>query len=114
MHELSLVESMMTQLEAFLEREGCPRLISVKVAIGRLSGVDPDCFKFAFDALAEGTDMEKAELIIEKIPFEILCGECGIKTKPDAPFMKCGTCNSEKVEIVSGREFMIRELTLEK
>lgn len=114
MHELSLVESMMTELDAFLEKEGRPRLVSIKVAMGRLSGVDPECFKFAYETVVEGTDKEKVKLLIEEIPFEILCGDCNTKTKTDIPFMKCGKCGSQNVNLISGREFMIREVELER
>ena len=114
MHELSLVESMMKELDLFLEKEGCPSLISIKVAIGRLSGVDPECFKFAYEAVVKDTEMEKVKLLIEEIPFEILCGDCTAKTKTDLPFMKCGKCGSKNVSLVSGREFMIREVELER
>ncbi len=114
MHELSLVESMMRELDSFLEKEGRPRVLSIKVAIGRLSGVDPECFRLAYETMVKGTSFEKAKLRIQTIPFRILCAGCGAKTESEEPFMLCGKCGSENVSLVSGREFLIKEVKLIK
>ena len=51
MHELSLVQGLIAQLADLARNHGAKRIITVRVSIGRTSGIVIDSFMFCFDAL---------------------------------------------------------------
>lgn len=113
MHELSLAQALVEQAEAALRREGGGRAVHLTVVIGALSGVDPEAFAFAYPLAAEGTLLEGAELRMEEIPARVNCRACGAPSEPDPLLIRCGACGSDEVDLVSGREFLLRELEME-
>ena len=75
MHELSLAMNMVDQIEQVMVREGAQKLISVKVEIGALSGVEREPMAFCFPAAIRGTTLDGAELHIEDVPLKLSVGE---------------------------------------
>lgn len=113
MHELYLAESLIEEIEKYLEKEGASKVYSVTVSMGELSGVEREPLEFAFGLASEGRATEKAALIIEKVQLKILCGSCGAESIPELHFIKCGKCGSINVSIVAGREFLIKSMEIE-
>ncbi|MCF7790964.1 MAG: hydrogenase maturation nickel metallochaperone HypA [Victivallales bacterium] len=113
MHELSLADSMVQEIEAIMEKEGAEKVFSVTVKMGRLSGVEKEPFEFAFPIVAEGTKLEKSKLIIEESPVIVKCKDCMTETVLETPFAKCGNCGSRNVDYISGKEFLIKSLEIE-
>ncbi len=113
MHELSLAVALVEQADEILRREGGGRVAKVCVAIGDLSGVESEALEFAFPYAAEGTPVEGAELLIERVPAEIRCGECGESSALKSPIFRCSSCSSTDVEMVRGQELMITSLEIE-
>lgn len=77
MHELAISEALLAQLAALAAEHGWPRLSRVWVRIGLLSGVVPEALEFAFEALADGTPAEGAELVLETETGRFACVQCG-------------------------------------
>ncbi len=113
MHELSMATSLVEQIVLIMEKEGASKLHTITLAIGKYSGVEKECFEFAFSIAAEGSPAEKAELIIIHTDMTVRCRECGVETVKDMPLAKCGKCSSLNVEVVSGKEFKIKSMDLE-
>jgi len=113
MHELSIAQSVL----GIIEQESAPyknaRVISVKLRIGRLSGIVPDALRFAFEVITKGGIAEGASLIIEEVPIAIKCHECNKVFNTEDPFMICPQCEGFDVEMISGREMEVRELEIE-
>jgi len=113
MHELSLADTMIREIEQILDREKAEKVYSVTVLMGRLSGVEKEPFEFAFPIVSEGTRVEGSKLIIEIVSAAVKCDECQAETELDVPYAKCGSCNSRKVKFIRGREFIIKSLEIE-
>ena len=71
--------------------------------------------------LVENTIVEDAEIKFEEIPVEIECSECGfngvaILDDKDhyAPMVKCPECDSLAVEILNGRDIVVKNIVIEK
>ena len=106
MHELSLITNIFQQaLEAKAKK--------VSVTLGALKGVPKQQFTEMFRELAEGTEIEGADLEVREVPLTIRCA-CGhgeeIQDVPhihhavlDWPCPKCG----KAAEIVTGNEMEI-------
>jgi len=113
MHELSLAQAMVEEVEKVLTKEGATKVISLTVMIGALSGVEKEAFAFAFPVVAEDTRLEQAELLFNEVPAQVKCRDCQQLSGSDIYFLQCEHCESINVEIVGGREFMIQSMEIE-
>ncbi|MEI6807930.1 MAG: hydrogenase maturation nickel metallochaperone HypA [bacterium] len=112
MHELSIVQALVEEVEKIRVRENAAGVVSVTVQIGALSGVELESLNFSFPMAIEGTGMANAALVITKTPAEVTCDECGEKSEPYLEHMRCGACGSEQVRLSGGREVMIKSVEL--
>jgi hydrogenase nickel incorporation protein HypA/HybF len=113
MHELSLAQGLVEQLEETAKRESAIRVVGLLVVIGKYSGVERDAFEFAFPFAAEGTLCEGAEMRIEELPVAVQCRRCNATSNPDPLLLVCAACGANDVELTGGREFLIRSVELE-
>jgi Zn finger protein HypA/HybF involved in hydrogenase expression len=67
-HELSLVQGLLSQLQRLAAEHGAARVISVRVSIGTGSGIVVDSFVFGFDAVKTESELTcSAVLDIEEV-----------------------------------------------
>jgi hydrogenase nickel insertion protein HypA len=64
-HELSIAQALVRMLAEEAARHGTNRIVSVRLRLGRLSGIVGEALTFAFDVAAQGTVAEGARLHIE-------------------------------------------------
>ena len=92
-------------------KQGYKGIESIKVKIGKASGVVPDSLLFAFEALKTGTIAEKAVLTILEIPVSGFCENCNKEfTVEEKYVVSCPLCGSESFRVETGRELNIDEL----
>lgn len=111
MHELALCRSIST----IVERSRAGRKVAVvELDIGQLRQVVPQTLAYCWNLVVQGTSLDASRLEINHLPGVLLCRECGSRTELDElPILKCNSCASTAVDIVSGEEFMVRSLVLE-
>jgi len=114
MHELSLAQALVEEVERIQAREDAEAVLAVTVDIGALSGVDRDSFAFVFPLAAEGTALAGASLTIEETPAEVTCDECGKRSHPELTSVRCVECGSRRVRITDGRDFLLRSVDLHR
>jgi hydrogenase nickel incorporation protein HypA/HybF len=113
MHELTLAIAMVREVEAVMARDGASELLSLRVGIGELSGVERAAFELCFPVAAEGTRAEGAALCIDELPVELSCAACGERAPAlgSSQFVAvCTACGATEVEIIGGRDLVIRSL----
>lgn len=110
MHELSLCEALVREVEALLRREGAARATRVTVSVGALSGVEPDALVFAFPLAAENTACTGAELVVARVPARLRCRACGATSETHTPWAACPACGSLETELSGGRDFLLTGL----
>ncbi len=108
MHELSLAEALVEEIERIAARENALRALRVTLRVGALSGADPEALRFAFPVAAEGTVAAGAELAIETEPFRVRCAACGAETEADPLDVRCPACGATTVEAVGGADLALR------
>ena len=90
------------------------KVTKVVVGIGRLSGVEPDLLKIAFDTFKEKTICEEATLEMEIEDIAIRCRNCGKETTlGERLSRKCPHCGSLNTEIVRGQDLYLKSLEME-
>lgn len=103
MHELSIATSV---VDAVLERTGERHVSTVRLRVGRLSGVVPDSLTFCFDLATAGTPLEGATLDIDSPDGRGHCHTCGRDFALEDLVVLCA-CGSADVEVVAGRELQV-------
>ncbi len=104
MHELSLVSSILDIIEDYASQDGFRRVNNLRLSCGRLSGVDLQCLRFAFEVLSRETRSEGATLEIDFLPIVISCLSCGKDTEVKYLEAACPECGSENVLLAGGTE----------
>lgn len=112
MHELSVCQALIRQLEAVSAANGGGRVELVRLRIGPLSGVEATLLRQAFPLAAAGTVAEGAELAIEPSAVVVQCRECGTRSEAAPNRMLCGGCNGFRVRMVSGDEMLLQSVEL--
>lgn len=113
MHELSLAVDLVEQLVEVLEREKASKVVEINLVMGAMSGVQRVPFEFVFPIAAENTPVAGAVLNIEEVPLVLKCSECNMETETDDLIMVCPNCNSISVEIVQGKEFLVKSMEVQ-
>lgn len=115
MHELSIAEALIEQVGRELKRAGqSGPVVRVELSVGRLSGVNADALRFAFDLLAPGTLVEGAALAITEPPARCCCRICRAETEIDELVFRCPRCESHEVTIEGGRELLLECIEVEE
>lgn len=114
MHELSIVDALIEQVRNEVERAGhSGRITRLEVAIGRLSGVNVESFRFGFQILSPGTLVEAAELVIAEPRALCRCHACGTPTQIDELTAVCPVCGSGDVSTEGGQDLLLQSIELE-
>jgi len=104
----------MILIEDYARQHKANRVSKVVVSIGKLSGVEPDLLKIAFDTFKEKTICENAELVMEIEDVAIRCRACGKETVlKEKLSRKCPHCGSLNTEIVAGQDLYLKSLEFE-
>ena len=105
----------MGQVKEEVERAGASgRVTRLSLVIGRLSGVNCDSIRFAFDLLTPGTLLESAELEISEPRAECVCPDCGATSQIDRVVGECPDCASPEITIQGGTELILQTIDLEQ
>jgi hydrogenase nickel incorporation protein HypA/HybF len=111
MHELAIADSVVSI--ACRHARGRP-VTRVQLRVGYLRQVVPSALSFAFELVAQGTEVEGAELVMEAIPPAGVCRDCGEHTSlPEFP-LQCRRCAGLNVEVTQGEELLVESLELEE
>ena len=85
MHELAIADSVVRIACAHAAGR---RVAKVELKVGHLRQVVPSALEFSFGLVAEGTELEGAELVMEVVPAGGRCRACGVR-RPAAASSRC-------------------------
>lgn len=112
MHELSICQALLDQVEHIARDHGATRVERILLRVGPLSGVEPALLLNAYPLAAAGTVAESAELVIEPAPVRVRCNDCGAETEAAPNRLLCGLCGGWKTRLISGDELLLANLEL--
>ncbi len=113
MHELAITEGIIEAAIPEAERHGAKKILEIRLKIGELSGVLPECIQEYFNIASRGTIAEGALLKVEKIPITIKCNACGYNGEIPKRKIHCPECGSAEIKLLSGREYFVDSLEVE-
>lgn len=97
-------------VENFARQNGVTQIDTLVLQVGELSPVVPHYIEACYPAAVDGTLLEKTKLKIEIIPGNALCHNCQQVFHLLEASKQCPHCQSGDWEIVSGKEFNIKEI----
>jgi hydrogenase nickel incorporation protein HypA/HybF len=113
MHELSVAQALVEQVEGLAARHGAAGVHLIRVRIGPLAGVVPDLLATTFPLAAAGTICERARLDLAEAPVRVRCRTCGAESEARPNKLVCGACGDWHTELVSGDEMILETIELD-
>lgn len=113
MHELSVCNALVEQVERIAAENGAGRVARIELLIGPLSGIETDLLRRAYPLATAGTVAADAELVIETADVVVRCSQCGSESSVAPNRLLCGECGDFRTRVVSGNEMILKRLELE-
>ncbi len=113
MHEYSIVQALMEQVEALVEENNAKQVLKVIVKIGVMSGVEPYLLEIAFNTFKENSVCDGAEFVMNIQPLTILCRQCHIQSELEKIHYCCPECSSLDVKVVDGEDMFLMSLEMQ-
>ena len=105
MHELSIAASILERVLQVAAEQGATRVTAVRLAIGRLSGIEPAALHTGFATLGAGTAAEGAPLLVRDVPLVVWCAHCLREVEVvSVQRLQCPRCGTACGEVRYGRE----------
>lgn len=114
MHELPVTESILEIAIKNARQAGAKRIADIYLVIGQLSTIVDDSIQFYWDIIAKDTLAEGARLHFRRIPAEMACQDCGKRFNLNGEDYSCPNCQGINVRVVSGEEFFLEAIEVEK
>jgi len=112
MHELSIAQALIKQIEDTAKTEGGGTVTSARIIVGGLSGVDSEALRAVFPIAIEETSLADIRLEIIEDPATIACNQCGARNNPTFPFPICPECESTNVKIEGGQNLILESINI--
>ena len=111
MHELATTQNIVAICEKTAAEQGAARVLEIRLRIGALSGIVPECLRDFFPYASRGTVCEGATLVCESIPAAVRCPDCGYEGEPRG--WDCPRCGGSGIRVTAGREFFVESIAVE-
>lgn len=110
MHEIGVVRSMVKTVTDFAGQNDIKEVAEIVLDIGELSLVIPKYVEDIYPVVVEDTWLKDTKLVINVIPGMAECDECNELFNVIEHEGYCPNCDSFEKTILSGKDFLIREI----
>lgn len=107
MHEVSIAEGIVDAVTKTAHRGNIRRVVSVRVAVGELAGVDCDALQFAWDSVTRGGLLKGARLVIDRPAGTAWCMDCAKTVPLHRHGEACPSCGGWHLTPVAGHELKV-------
>ena len=113
MHELSICQALLSQVQQIVAQNSAQRVKSVTVRIGALSGVEPILLRQAYPEASADTIAARSTLEIEYVPVRVRCPDCGKESEVAMNRLDCLHCGETQTQLIAGDELLLVSVDLE-
>ncbi len=110
MHEFSLAEALLEQVQRHTPADGIVK--SVTVRVGAMQLLVPDAMQWAWQSLISDTPFADATLTLDMIPWELTCLACGRKWATDDMNVPC-ICGSTNTSYKGTDDLILMSLDVD-
>ncbi|MBC8343067.1 MAG: hydrogenase maturation nickel metallochaperone HypA [Bacteroidetes bacterium] len=113
MHELSIAMNIIEIAEEEAKKSGAKKIVSIELAVGKLSGVVYEALDFALQEAIKNTMLEKAEIMINQLEGKAVCLKCLHHFQLENLYEVCPECKHPLCSIIQGKELKINSLLVD-
>ncbi len=114
MHELAVTESILSIAEKHAVEADASRVTDIHIIIGKLASIVDDSVQFYWDIIAQDTICAGATLHFTRKSAQLLCLDCKQEYTLADELTTCPHCGSAHIKVISGDEFMLESIEIEK
>jgi hydrogenase nickel incorporation protein HypA/HybF len=112
MHELSVCQALLREVESIAEHHAARQVRSVTLKVGPLCGVESRLLQEAFPSVALGTIADGSMLHIENVPLRVRCQFCHAESDASLNRLVCAICGDWRTTLLSGSELLLTDVEL--
>ncbi len=113
MHEMSLAESVREIVEETARANGATRVLVVRLEIGKLSQVEVQAMRFAFEVVKRGSLADQASLEIVQTDASAWCLPCGGVVAITQRGQACPSCGSHQLQVTGGDHLRVIDIQID-
>jgi hydrogenase nickel incorporation protein HypA/HybF len=113
MHEMALAESVIQIVEETARSNSAAGVRAVWLEIGRLSHVEPEALRFAFDVVKRNGLAHAARLEIVATDGIAWCMQCSHTVALARLGDACPRCGSYQLQVTAGDEMRVKEIEID-
>jgi hydrogenase nickel incorporation protein HypA/HybF len=113
MHELSLAGGILKVVDDAAVRERFARVRRLTLTVGALAGVEERALRFALEALAPGTVLQDAEIVLAHQPGAAWCLSCSTTVPIESRLDACPRCGGNWLQVTGGTDLWVKDLIVE-
>lgn len=112
MHEISIVRQVTRTVLDYAAENQISEISEIVLQIGELSMIVPEYVDEVYPLVVKGTMLEHTKLKMEMIPGMAECNECDEIFNVVEQKGYCPNCGSFEKTVLSGRDFVIKEILI--
>lgn len=113
MHELSLAGGILKIVDDAAARECFARVRRLTLTVGALAGIEESALRFALEALAPGTVLQGAEIVLQHQPATAWCLSCSTSVLIKSRLDSCPRCGGNWLQVTGGTDLQVKDLIVE-
>jgi hydrogenase nickel incorporation protein HypA/HybF len=110
MHEIRIAEDLSVIVLNTALSKNLSKVTKVNIIFGEMIQIVPDIFEFSFREIVRNSLAGSAELNIEITPVKMKCMHCGNDFQVKDNLFSCDICGSSDLEIIQGKELVIKSI----
>lgn len=110
MHELGIVYEILKTVDEVSREQELEKVTKITLQVGEMSGVLPDYLVACWNMIRSETNYPEMEMVTETLPVIGMCNDCCKLYSLNANSRQCPYCGSGNYEILTGREFKIKNI----
>jgi hydrogenase nickel incorporation protein HypA/HybF len=114
MHELSVTQHVLDIAVKKAGEAGASSIKRINLVIGDMSSFMDDSVQLCFDLLSENSIAKGANLSFKRVPLTMRCRHCNHSFTPSGERWSCPQCKEWDVEVITGNEFYLESIEVEK
>jgi hydrogenase nickel incorporation protein HypA/HybF len=113
MHELSLMEGVLSIIQEAQGQHGFNKVTRVVLEVGELAGAEREALDFCWEIIAKDTLADSAVLELIHVPAMAWCGQCDREVPIASRIDFCPSCGGIPDRIVRGLDLQVKTLDVE-
>ena len=113
MHEYSVVQALLEQIEDVAEQNEASKVTKIVVKIGVMSGIEAHLLEIAFNTFKEKTICDGAEFVMNIQTLKIRCNSCLRESELEKIHYCCQVCGSTDITVIDGEDMFLMSLEME-